>query len=279
MINFEKPECQTSPINLTPQDIVADPFPHIIKQPLIRPDFYQRLKEEFPPNALFDGRSRLLGERFGFGARTGRDLYQGEPRFNNFLKTSTSWREFYDYVNSPSFVKLVFELFGSYMKQYGCRVDPSKSKLTDYKESRLNLWWRSKQAKWLGLGSQKKPNDLFVRFDIHQSKEGYSKPIHCDWPSRLVSLILYFSDADEIGMDGGELRIHEHLESKPYFNYERYPKKEGTRVIQQLRPRENLGMFFLCSNNSYHSVNAIRSIKDYRRFIYLNLSSTAENIW
>lgn len=268
-----KQDCQTSIINLTPQDIVEEPFPHAIKQPLLRPDFYERLKKEFPANALFEGRPRLIG------SRTGRDLFKGDPEFDGFIENSAPWREFYDYINSPSFLSLALELFGPYLSRFGCRIEPSRANLVDYTEDRFALWWRSKKARWLGLGRRENPNDLFVRFDIEQSAEGYSKPVHCDWPSRWLSLIVYFCDAEEIGMDGGDLSIHEHLDSKSYSKYERHPKEERTRIVQTLRPRENLGMFFLCSNNSYHSVTAVRSTQDYRRFIYLNVSSTAQNIW
>ncbi|NEP14081.1 MAG: 2OG-Fe(II) oxygenase [Symploca sp. SIO2C1] len=273
MINIDEQNSKTSIIDLKPDNIVVEPFPHVIKQPFLNPDFYQRLKEEFPANELFDGRPQLIG------SRTGRDLFKGDAGFDEFLEKSPSWKEFHDYINSPSFLNLALELFGPHLSRFECRVDPNRAKLVDYTEDRFSLWWRSKQAKWLGLGRRQDPNDLFVRFDIEQSTQGYKKPVHCDWSSRLLSLIIYFCDADEIGMDGGNLHIHKHLESKPYSQYERHPKEENTEVIQTLRPQENLGVFFLCSNNSYHSVNAINSIKDYRRFIYLNVSSTAQNIW
>ncbi|MEA2625158.1 MAG: hypothetical protein QOD06_1203 [Candidatus Binatota bacterium] len=260
-------------LEVAADEVVSRPFPHVVRRPFLQPEFYSELKREFPPDAMFDNRRKAIG------ARTGRDLFKGDRDFETFLDGSPAWRRFHDYVASPEFLSLAFELFGPYLDEYGCRVDAERARLVPYTEHRFALWWRSKLGRWLGVGRGKDPNDLFVRFDVEQSTEGYRKPVHCDWPSRIFSLIVYFCDAEEIGMQGGELRIHEHVETKPFPAYERHPSEQKTRVIQTLEPRENLGVFFLCSNNSYHSVNAVQSIRDYRRFIYLNVSSTAENIW
>jgi hypothetical protein len=260
-------------LDLRPADVVVDPFPHVLKQQMLRPDFYARLEREFPADAVFDGRPTLIG------ARTGRDLFRGDRDFESFLDRAPAWREFHDYINSAAFLDLTLALFAPHFERFGCRVAPDRARLVEHTESRFGLWWQSAKARFLGLHSAADPGEIFVRFDIEQSNQGYSKPVHCDLPNRLVSLIVYFSDADEIGLDGGDLRIHQHRERKPPRDYERYPKAEATRVIQTLRPRRNLGMFFLCSNNSYHSVTAVDSIRDYRRFVYLNLSSRADSIW
>lgn len=273
MSPLELSDRSTTILNITPAEIVADPYPHVMKQPFIQPEFYQRLKAEFPADQLFDGRPQLIG------SRTGRDFFRGDPEFDRFMNTSAAWQEFYSYINSDSFFQLALECFAPHLERFECRVDPEKARLIDYTEDRFSLWWRSKKAKWLGLGRGQDPNQMFIRFDVEQSANGYKKPVHCDWPSRWLSLIVYFCDADEIGMEGGDLCIHEHLESKPYSKYERHPKEEDTRIIKQIRPQENLGLMFLCANNSYHSVTAINAINNYRRFIYLNVSSTAENIW
>jgi hypothetical protein len=259
--------------NIAPADVVEQPYPYLYKDQLLRPDLFQRLKAEFPSDKLFDGRPTLIG------SRTGRDFFKGDPEFNGFLAGSPAWKEFYDYINSRDFLDLTLQLFGPYFQKFGCAVNADKAKQVEYTEDRLSLWWRSKKALYLGMGRKANPNNLFTRFDIEQSGAGYDKPVHCDWPSRLISMIVYFNDADEIGMEGGDLRIHEALEPKAPRDYNRHPKADQTRIIKTLRPRENMGLLFLCSNNSYHSVSAIKSVRDYRRFIYLNISSTAENIW
>lgn len=260
-------------IQLTPADVVGEPFPHAVKQGMLRPDFYRRLKDEFPPDHLFDNRGKRIG------ARTGRDLYQGDTGFDEFIKSSPAWSKFHQYMKSPQFLELTLRLFGPYFQRFHCRVDPEEAHTVDYTEKRLAVWLRARLVRWFGIKSNEDPNQLFMRFDIEQSDAGYYKPVHCDNPSRLASFLVYFCDAGEIGLDGGDLRIHQHLENKPYPDYERHPKEEHTKVIATLRPKENLGLFFLCSNNSYHSVTSINHANDYRRFIYLNMSSRAAGIW
>ena len=86
-------------IQLTPNDVVADPFPHAIKQDIFLPDFYRELKAEFPSDSLFDNRGTY------FGARTGRDLYQGDPGFDEMLESRPAWREFYRHMHSREFLQ------------------------------------------------------------------------------------------------------------------------------------------------------------------------------
>ena len=92
-------------------------------------------------------------------------------------------------------------------------------------------------------------------------------------------MIIYFSDADESGSGGGELLLYEHREGKGAVECPRYPREADVRIIEELTPRENLGLFFLCSNNSYHGVRPIRAQRRYRTFVYINISSRSSRIW
>jgi len=262
-----------SMFQLSPTDVISRPFPHVIKQDILEPNCYRQLKAEFPADDLFDNRGKRIG------ARTGRDLYRGDSGFEEFIEQSPAWQKLYTCMNSQAFLKFTMDMFGPYLHEFQCRVSAEKAQIVSHTESRFSVWSRARKARSFAAGTKQDPNKLFVRFDIEQSDTGYAKPVHCDNHSRLVSFLVYFCDADEIGLEGGDLRIHAHAENKRYSDYERHPKESDTKVIQTLRPRDNLGVFFLCSNNSYHSVTAVTRSRDYRRFIYTNLSSTAESIW
>jgi hypothetical protein len=273
-MNNSNATATTSPyITVTPDDIVAEPYPHALKQGILRQDFFDELLASFPPDQYFDNRPTWMG------ARTGRDFYQGDSGFDKFIQNTPAWKELHSYINSTEFVDYTLALFGPYLKEFGCRLDPAQAKLVDYQESRTSTWIRARLARWLGGGRATNPNDLFMRFDIEQSDRGYKKPVHCDNPSRVASFLVYFCDADKLGLQGGDLRIHEHIEKKAPSDYERHPKESDTRVVLTIRPKENLGAFFLCSNNSYHSVTEMKAADAYRKFIYLNVSSKAQNLW
>jgi hypothetical protein len=248
----------------------------VARQPFLEPALFERLRAEYPGDALFERNTRLH-------ARAGRDLYRGDPLFDEFLAGAPAWREFYAWVNSPAYVRLVLDLFGEDLARFGCRVDPQKAAFHEYVEPREALTevkgFRRLLRRVRGaFGTPTDPNELFVRFDLGQARAGYAKEVHCDLPNRLVSMIMYFSDTEEEGLQGGDLRLHEHVERRAPAEYERYPREERTRVIATLRPRKNLGVLFLCSNNSYHSVTAMRG-DGRRNFTYFNVSSRAERIW
>ena len=72
---------------------------------------------------------------------------------------------------------------------------------------------------------------------------------------------------------------NKHKKAKKLWQYERHPNKDDTELIQTVSPQENLGVFFLCSNHSYHSATTIESIVKPRRFLYINISSKAKQVW
>lgn len=255
-------------------DVATDPFPHVHSTEFLRPDLFEALRADFPGDEHFDNKST--------GGRTGRDFYPDDPGFQDFIKSSEAWSEFHGYISSAAFVETVLELFGPHLATFGGRVDPNIARYESHVESRDALAqhgsFGSKIKRWLGRDGDD-VNRLYTRFDIEQGATAYEKPVHCDHQSRLASLVLYFSDSDELEMDGGNLQIHKHKQQKPIERYERYPRPEDTEVVKTVRPKPNTGLLFLCCNNSYHGVTAIKSSKGYRQFCYLNVSSRAAKIW
>lgn len=163
-------------------------------------------------------------------------------------------------------------------------MDKRNTLFVDYVEPRDVLANKSRVERTIEmvsnlLAGKEHKNELFVRLDLAQAGVGCGKRVHCDRSNRLISMIVYFCDAQETAMEGGELLIHEHKQKRPYSMYERHPKPESTNIIQRLSPKENLGLFFLCCNNSYHSATDVKSQTGYRNFIYVSISSRAPSIW
>ena len=267
----------SSILRVAPDDVAPDPFPHIIKDGIVDPELYNRMLQDFPPDAVFDANTTV-------GARAGRDLYRGDPAYDDLIASSEAWREFYDYVVSPSFVDQFMQLFGRYLRDLGCAVDPDKARFTNWVEPREILkdrsrWVRRARALTSRFVPMHNPDDLFVRLDIGQGPIGYGKPVHCDRPNRLCSLLVYFCDADDIEMEGGELRIHKHRSAKDPKAYERHPRESDTEVVATLRAQHNRGVFFVCSNNSYHSATPVTAQRHYRNFLYISIASRARSIW
>lgn len=269
-------------LTITPQDVVASPFPHCFKQPFVDPGLFERLKTEFPPDDLFNRNTSL-------GGRAGRDLYPGDDLYDELLRNSSAWREFSEFIDSEAFVDLTVSLFGEYLEEFGCLASASKIGYEHWIESRETLATKSTRASRLvgklkdrvGIveKDEEDPNSMFVRMDIAQGQVGYEKKVHCDRPNRLISMLIYFCDKQEIGMEGGDFRVHKHKTDKLIGDYERHPKEGDTDIVASFEPKPNFGGLFIGCNNSYHSATAVTKSNKYRNFVYGSVASRAKRLW
>jgi len=224
------------------------------------------------------------------GSRTGSgyDVYRGDPAFEALTQRSEAWRAFAGYINSEAFADTFRSVFADHLDKIGLRVELSRSHVDpSYVEPRelmtetATLGDKIAQAANAVLDPFRSPAPvkLFTRLDIHRSMSGYAKPAHCDRPNRLCSLIIYFTDAEETGLQGGDLLVFRHNTPKPVRKYERHPAPSDVTQVAQLRPKPNLGVFFPCQNNSYHGVTPVLSQGVARDFLYINISGDARSIW
>ena len=269
-----------NPFTFQSQDIAMEPFPHIIKDGFIEPSLYSRLKQEYPSDEMFDRSSSA-------GARAGRDIYRGDANYETLLASSPAWHELHSYMNSARFVEQILSLFGNLLSRYECYTDPELAHFIDYVEPREELKQRSRvvqkiQETFMRFSKPKHVNELAVRMDLGQAGTGYYKSVHCDRPNRLITMIVYFCDADQLDTVGGDLGIHELIDKdskKSFSEYPRHPHPGETKEVARLRPKDNLGILFPCTNNSYHSVEPIEKQNGYRNFIYCSVYGKGDCIW
>lgn len=275
--------------NVSKQDVQTAPFPHILKEGFLDQDFYERLKKDFPGDEIFEGQRSQHGA--GTGSRTGQgfDIYRGDAAYENLIKTSEAWKEFDAYINSRAFIETFNACFGDRLQELGCKAQILPEAYDhDYIEGRevmpatASLGERVKEFGRRLTNSGKaaeKAAKLFTRLDIHRAMKGYAKDVHCDRANRLCSLILYFCDADKAGFTGGDLTIHAHVKQKPAWKHERHPDPKDAPVVATVHPKENVGVFFPCSNNSYHGVTQLTSHGGSRDYLYINISGITESLW
>lgn len=268
---------------VTPDDVVELPFPHVFKEPFVRPDLFKQLKAEFPKDDYFDRNTSV-------GGRAGRDLYPGDDLYAELLQNSPAWSELAGYVDSQDFIDLTVDLFGAYLEKFGCLAEAEKIRYEQWVEGREILAAKAtrlerisgKLKSTLGVKApvdNADPNEVFVRMDIAQGEPGYEKKVHCDRPNRLTSMLIYFCNKQDIGMEGGDFRVHKHKNEKHIDKYERHPKADATEIIAKFEPRENLGGMFIGCNNSYHSATAVTKSDRYRDFVYSSVASRSMSLW
>ena len=274
-----------SMLQVTQADVLESPFPHIVKQDIIDPVLFRELRADFPTSQGFQ---QQFDETGTAGSRVGGfDIYRGDRAYDQLIAASPAWSKFDAYINSASFVETFLDVFGDRLGALGCRVavDPGRYQ-RDFVEAREVLTEKKTTGdmlseigfKLLGRGGSKAV-DLFTRLDIEKSMGGYAKPPHCDRANRLCSLIVYFTDTEAAGIVGGELNVYAHKQKTVPADHERHPRPQDVSIVQMLKPRENLGVFFPCSNNSYHGVNAVETVGIARDFLYINISTKAPICW
>lgn len=274
-------------LQITRDDVVAEPFPHVVKQGILPADLFAELSADFPEASIFEDQKSTSGTS---GSRTGSgfDIYRGDGAFQTLTARSPAWARFHDFINSEAFVETFRDVFADHLDTIGLRIDVRASHVDPtYVEPRATMTEHATFGdkvqgvvnKVMAPIRSPRATDLFTRLDIHKSMGGYHKPPHTDRPNRLCSLIIYFNDAEAIGLEGGQLGIFRHRTPKPVEKYERHPRPEAVEQIATLTPRANLGVFFPCSNNSYHGVSAVTSKGIARDFLYINVSGRSASLW
>jgi len=273
-------------LNVSPQDVKTDPFPHVVSEQILDPAFYAELRKDYPTAGIFEDQKKDTGLS---GSRTGQgfDIYRGDATYDRLIQDSKAWAEFDSWINSTAFVEKFLELFGPHLEDFGCRAEIRADKYDrTLIEGREGMTAKATLKERFGnLTSSFRPKNslgavnLFTRLDIHKALKGYNKDVHCDRANRLCSFVMYFVDAEKEGIEGGTLTIHKHREVKKPQDYERHPKPEDAPVVATLSPKENMGVIFTCNNNSYHGVNGMVSNGKERDYLYINISGDTDRLW
>ena len=158
-----------------------------------------------------------------------------DKNFSNdeWVKGSSTWKMFYDWLNNND---TFHDIIGNY------KLD-------------LKLWGSVINEK-SSLGQ-----DCYLYMDWSTSRDGYKREIHTDLGKRIWNFLIFFSDKD---WKGGDFLIHESDELK---HYPRQVRKK-LPIYKTIEAKKNLGIFFLSTPNSYHSVSLQSQTKSPRNFIY-----------
>jgi len=228
---------------------VAAPQPHLVVDEIVSPDVFASLP--FPDDLISDG------DAWGVTA--------SDPGYATVL-SHPSWRALHDELRSETFVMGVLRAFAADMERERCLVDPGRARLVAFNESR-------EEKAMASLDSDADPNEIFTRLDFQSKKlGGYRDFVHLDWPRRITGGILFFSDADEEGLEGGELAFYRDGD----FRNDRWC--HDPELVAQFRPRANSGVIFLNSNSAFHGPRAITRLRGRRRWLYYAISSRRD-VW
>lgn len=226
------------------------PSPHAFIPQLVVPGIYARMR--FP-----DIPQRPMG-------RIGRDIYFGEPEWADLMR-QPGWAEFSSSFMSEAAMRRIIDVFADDIRAQGCGIDPDKVYLEQRAETRV-------ETETAVLSEKADPNALFVRFDLQTIDATYGKPIHCDWPRRVIGGVLFMTSAEDEGLEGGEFALYSDLA----FNNDR--KCHQPAIAKTFPVRHNQGVLFLNGNTGFHGPTPIRRMSGMRKWIYFSISSQRD-VW
>ncbi len=235
-----------SPITFPNLEIRRQPFAHAVKETFLPDDLYGDLRQSFPECPRNNG-------------PTGYTLYSGDPEYDQLVATHPGWQALYETTHCQDFIAYCARQFGAVCEEAGCRINLAKSRYVDYIESRADK--ESRHISHVTL----EPDELWVRTDIMQGRVGYSRRPHLDHRRRVVTFLIYFTDALETMQAGGELVLLGRVSLNSF-----------EPVV--VRPSNNLMIAFPCANDSIHSVAPITSQAGKRNFVQITVSSSVD-VW
>lgn len=217
------------------------PFDHILVDDWLEPELYASLRDSFPKCPANTG-------------PTGYTLFWGDAEYDQLVENDPSWRAMFERFHSDDFIRACLAAFPEVFRDETI-VDLSDASYVPFLENR-----EDKQKLEL-TGHDLEADKLWVRLDIMQGLAGYRRRPHLDHRRRAISLLIYFCDAEENAMAGGDLVLH----------------GAGDETLA-VRPKHNRMVVFPCNEASVHSVSPIRRQRAPRNFVQVTVSSTRD-LW
>lgn len=227
----------------------AEPHPHLRVDAIVDDAVYAEMR--FPDDLIEPGA--------GWG------LTSTDPAYRTVLD-DPQWGTLIRMLRSEAFIGTVLDAFAGDMRQHGCLVDLDNVQIVDLDESR-----DEKHAAVLRADGD--PNALFTRVDFQShSATTYRDFIHLDWARRVVGGILFFSDAVEADLEGGDLAFYRDRA----FQNDRWC--HDPELVARFSPKHNTGVIFLNTNAAFHGPTRITRLSGRRRWLYYTISSAAD-VW
>ena len=254
--------------------IYQEPFMHWEMKDMFDKLFYEELKKDFPKVEDFNLDDEVMGGRFQINTE--------DAKFWEIIENSKSWRRFWNYFNSQGFVFSIFESFKETIESIGTNLDIPNLKFD--KNHKYNLFNDIEDK------TDKSLNDIFIDFDFSIAKNGYKREVHTDLNDRIFSFMLYFSN---VTGDGGTLELYDIArETIPYIGdngqvglWDRGSYCRGCwdnnniKLNKTIQPKENLGIWKLDYENSWHAVPEMKNNDGWRKFVYVAVTSKQVGVW
>jgi len=193
------------------------------------------------------------------------DLKQNWPKFTDFQTTSAGQisRNNLELKRGNRNYHTIYPLFRNLYDSFDSKD------FRAFLKSQLDL---DNASKYNGFVGDFDTSELIMH--IAESRDGYENPWHVDTRGRIIHFLIYFGD--ETITEGGELGIANHKKLNNYSEYKQYPNIDDLEGMRYIKPKDNVGIFILSQNNSYHKGCFTKGL---RRFIYAGYTNKNGDAW
>ena len=234
------------------EEILDEPFPHIVIRDALEDDLYERLARAWPrPEIILDGREPQSNRNYRYCAR---DTLSDE-------RISPLWRDFCAYHTSRDFYLEVISLFADRITSLHQGLESKFGKRLEDLSTSIRF---KEEFRDIALECQ-------FTYTAPVSEPSRSVGPHIDREAALYAGMLYFR-LDEDDSTGGDLEFYSFKGAPAYFKESRFAPDDSVRLEKVIEYRKNTLVLFLHSINSAHGVS-MRTVTKYPR---LNVNFVGE---
>ena len=204
------------------------PYPYMVVENCFDNNTLNKLINEFPDNSKS---KRVMGGRRQMNTSNSATTFKN---YETWIKTAPTWKSFYNWLNSDQIFHSFLNYYSDYLSKWGSVVNTDSSLKTD----------------------------CYTHIDWSTAGNGYNREIHTDSGKRIWNFLIFLNDKD---WDGGDFIIHS---SDNITNFEQQIWDKSLPEHKIVKAKKNLGLFFLSTPNSYHSVSLQTNTNTERKFIY-----------
>ena len=234
--------------NVTADDVIESPFPHVIIKDALDPELYQALSQTFPDADLFAEDGKPLADNKSY-------RYAAHKIFAN-ERVSDLWKEFVRAHVSQEFYTKFLEIFDKHIK----RLYPNLPEVLGVAPEKMTAGPRGMGETGIaGMDAQ------FV-YTTPVSEVSTSCPPHTDRERCLYGGMLYMRQEGD-DSEGGDLDFYQFKPGKARYRVRRRLSIDNLDTVKTVHYDSNLFLIFLHSAQSLHGVSP-RSVTPYpRRYI------------
>ncbi len=223
-------------INFENSKFFYDPFPHCVLDDFLEKNFYEQICLEYPEHSFFEEiKGKVSDNKFKKFRLS--NSSKTEDIFNSFIKTTSSTKEFYEYINSDKFIMSLDEFL---------KKNEVELRLNTHSETKFSTFVKT---------LFKKKRKIDFEFSSIPIENGHILP-HTDGGNKLVGFVIPIIDNDNIlNFENLGTKIYRAKTDKYKFNfYNKTVPFEHTEIIRELPFKKNQMSLHVKTFNSLHGV-------------------------